>query len=225
MTNSSSVAPNRQRAPSRSIRVYLVEDDALIRECLRARLELAPDIEVVGDAARADQAILTLRSLEADVVLMDIGLPGMDGLEATRRLRDSDPELAIVMLTSYGSEYVEDAFEAGATGYLVKSCTSQQLVHAIEAAQNGQVPIDPSLTGGLLHQMADLRITQRETLLTSRQMEVLKLVATGTRHRDIANTLSLSETSVNREMRNIFDRLSVNDAAHAVSEAYQKGLL
>ena len=109
-------------------------------------------------------------------------------------------------------------------GYLMKSCSSQQLVQAIKAAHNGQVPIDPSLTGGLVRQVTDLRRAQQERLLTQRQMDVLKLVAAGTRYKEIASTVSLSETSVNREMRNIFDRLGVNDAAHAVSEAHQRGL-
>ena len=128
------------------------------------------------------------------------------------------------MLTSFRDEYVEDAIEAGATGYLVKSCTSQQLVQAIMSAHAGQVPIDPALTRGLVRQLAELKKTQRNTLLTARQMDVLRLVATGTRYKSIADSLSLSETSVNREMRKIFDRLGVNDAAHAVSEAHQRGL-
>ena len=216
--------PNHSQGSSK-IKVYLVEDDALIRECLQALLDLEPDVEVVGEAATADQAVLTLSSLAVDVVLMDIGLPGMNGIEATRQIKERDPDLAVVMLTSSRDEYVEAAIEAGAMGYLMKSCTSQQLVQAIVAAHHGQVPIDPALTGGLVRQMAELKKAQRGTLLTSRQMDVLRLVATGTRYRNIADSLSLSETSVNREMRNIFDRLGVNDAAHAVSEAHKRRLL
>lgn len=215
----------RSPDPSSAVRVYLVEDDTLVRECLGAMLDVDPEIEVVGEAPRADRAILTLDSLDVDVVLMDIGLPGMNGIEATRQLKRRNPELAVVMLTSYTDEYVEDAIEAGATGYLVKSCTSQQLVQAIKAAHDGHVPIDPSLTGGLLRQMTDLRRAHRETLLTQRQTDILTLVAAGTRYREIASSLALSETSVNREMRNIFDTLGVNDAAHAVSEAYKKNIL
>ncbi len=214
---------NRGQAPSSGIRVYLVEDDALIRECLRAMLDLEPGIEVVGEAARAEQAVLAIDSLDVDVVLMDIGLPGMSGIETTRRLKERDVELSVLVLTSHEDEYVE-AIEAGATGYVMKSCTSQQLVQAIKAANDGQVPIDPSLTGNLVRQMAELRRAKHETILTQRQMDILKLVAAGTRYKEIASTLSLSETSVNREMRNIFDRLGVNDAAHAVSEAYKTGL-
>ena len=214
---------NRRQAPSSGIRVYLVEDDALIRECLRAMLDVEPDIEVVGEASSAEQAILALDSLDVDVVLMDIGLPIMNGIETTRRLKERDVELSVLMLTSHPDQYVE-AIEAGSTGYVMKSCTSQQLVQAIKAANDGQVPIDPSLTGDLVRQMAELKRTNRKTLLTRRQMDILKLVAAGTRYKEIASTLFLSETSVNREMRNIFDRLGVNDAAHAVSEAYKTGL-
>ena len=176
---------------SSGIRVFLVEDDALIRECLRAMLELEPDIEVVGEAPAACYAIPTLESIEVDVVLMDIGMPGIDGIEATRRLKERDPELTVVMLTS-NQDDVQDAIEAGAKGYLMKACTSQQLIQGIKAAHDGQVSIDPLLTGGLIREMADLKRGEGQTLITQRQLEVLKLVADGTRYREIATKLSLS---------------------------------
>ncbi len=207
------------------IRVYLVEDQALIRESLRAMLELEPGIEVVGEAAEGDWALQELETIDLDVVLMDIGLPGRDGIEITHLLRQKRPKLTVVMLTSYQDEYVTEAAEAGASGYILKSCTRQQLVEAIRAAYRGHVPIDPSLTGRLVRELAELKGVHRESLVTLRQTEILKLVASGTHYREIAGTLYVSETTVNREMRNIFDRLGVNDAAHAVSEAYKKGLI
>ncbi len=118
-----------------------------------------------------------------------------------------------------------EAVGAGASGFILKSCTRQQLVEAIRVAFQGQVPIDPSLTGRLVREIAELRKDHQESLLTPRQVEILKLVASGTRYKEIASKLFISETTVNREMRNIFDRLGVNDAAHAVSEAYTKRLM
>ncbi len=207
------------------IRVYLVEDQALIRESLCAMLELEPGIEVVGEAAEGDRALQELETIDVDVVLMDIGLPGRDGIEITHLLKQKRPNLAVVMLTSYQDEYVTEAGEAGASGYILKSCSRQQLVEAIRAAYRGQVPIDPSLTGRLVRELAELKEAHRESLLTPRQVDVLKLVATGTRYREIAAKLFVSEATVNREMRNIFNQLGVSDAAHAVSEAYKNRLI
>ena len=204
-----------QEQPTANIRVYQVEDQALIRESLRAMLEQEPGIEVVGEAADANRAIQELKTLDVDVVLMDIRLPGTDGIEATRLLKQTYQNLAVVILTSYQDEYMIEAIEAGASGYILKSCTGQQLVQALRATYRGQVPIDPSLTGRLVRELAELKGAHRQSLLTPRQTEILKLVAIGTRYKEIAATLFVSETTVNREMGNIFDQLSVNDAAHA----------
>ena len=149
----------------------------------------------------------------------------MDGIEATRLLKQKRQDMVVVMLTSYQDEYVTEALEAGASGYVLKACTRQQLVQALTAAYQGQVPIDPSLTGRLVRKMAELERAHRESLLTPRQLEILKLVAAGTRYGEIAARLFVSETTVNREMRNIFNRLGVHDAVHAVSEAYRKRLI
>ncbi len=208
-----------------SIRVYLVEDQALIRDSLRAMLQLEPGIEVVGDAAEAELALQTLETLDVHLVLMDIGLPDMNGIEATRALKRKRPDLPVVMLTALQDEYVTSAVEAGASGYILKSCTRQQLVDAIRVAFQGQVPIDPSLTGQLIHDLAELKKTQHESILSTRQVEILKMVSEGTRYAEIAIRLFISEATVNREMRNIFNRLGVNDAAHAVSEGYKKRLI
>ena len=207
------------------IGVYLVEDQALIRECLRAMLDLEPNLEVVGDSAEAERALQELNNLDVDVVLMDIKLPGLNGIEATRRLKENHPDLPVVMLTSYQDEYLAAAFEVGANGYILKSCTTQQLVQAIRAALEGQTPVDSTLTSNLICEIAELRKAHRESLLNPRQVEILELVASGTRYREIAHFTSLSPTTVKREMRDVFNRLGVNDAAHAVSEAYKKGLL
>ena len=214
---SSSVAPR--------IRVFLVEDQTLVRETLRALLEHEQEIEIIGEAGTAEQALQELGSLQPQVVLMDIGLPGISGIEATYRLKQRRPDLPVVMLTAYADDEVANAIEAGATGYLLKTCTRQQLVDAIKSADQGHMPIDPAVAGTMAQELRALRKTHRESLLTDRQLQVLRLVADGTPYGDIASALYVSVTTVNREMRTIFDRLGVNDAAHAVSEAYTKGIL
>ena len=207
------------------VRVYLVEDYAILRESLCARLEVEPGVEVVGEAGDAEHALTELKSLQVDVVLMDIELPGMSGIEATRRLKETGQEVSVVMLTSFQDDYVGQAIEAGASGYILKSSTSQQLLQAIMVAHQGQASLDPSLTRSMFKEMAQLRATHTESLLTDRQLKILRLVASGIRYKEIATDLFISETTVNREMRDIFNRLGVNDAAHAISEAYKKGLI
>ena len=207
------------------VRVYLVEDFPLLRESLTAMLELEPGIEVVGEAAEAELALQTLQTVTADVVLMDVRLPGMNGIEATRVLKQNHPDMPVVVLTSYDDEYMEAAIEAGAAGYILKSCTRRQLVQALLDAVQGQMPIDPSLTGKLVREVVELRRAQQRSLLTPRQVEILKMVALGTRYRDIASKLVFSLATVKREVRSIFNRLNADGAAQAVSEAHKRGLL
>jgi len=207
------------------IRIYIVEDHDLLRECLISLLELEEGVEVVGNSSDAEHAFRELRNLSTDVVLMDINLPGIDGIEATQRLKQAIPDLQVIILTAHDDDFLGSAVEAGASGYILKTCSSGQLVQAIKAAHGGQAVIDPSLTSKLFNEVVGLRKAHRESLLTSRQIEVMKLVANGTRYRDIAKATYLSTTTVNREMREVFNRLGVNDAAHAVAEVYKRGIL
>ncbi len=216
--------PVQDKATSR-IRVYLVEDQALLRESLRAMLELEAEVEVVGETEDAEQALRELESLAVDLVLMDIRLPSMDGIEATRLLKERRGAPKVMILTSYDDEYLGASLEAGAAGYILKSCTRRQLVRAMWAVYQGQVRIDHSLTSNLVRELAELRKTHRASLLTPRQVEILKLVASGTRYKEIASELFINERTVHRETRAIFDRLGVNDGAHAVSEGYKMRLI
>ncbi len=213
-----------QQATSK-IRVYLVEDQTLLRETLGTMLMTDPELEVVGSSADAEHALLELETLAVDAVLMDILLPGMGGIEATRLLKEQHADLAVVVLTSYQGEYFEAAIEAGATGYIMKSCQPEQLVQAVRLACQGHLLIDPSITRNLARELTQLRQAHRALLLTPRHVEILRLVARGRRYKEIATTLFASERTVHREIRTIFDRLGVNDAAHAVSEAYKMGLI
>ncbi len=159
------------------------------------------------------------------MVLMDIQLPGMNGIEATRVLKAKHPQLPVVLLTSFEGEYVGEAIEAGAAGYMLKWSTVEQVLQAVRAASQGQVPVDATLTGKLFDEVRELRKSGGGSILSDRQVEIVRLVAGGTRYREIANQLFISETTVNREMRNTFNQLGVNDAVHAVSDAYKKGIL
>ena len=205
--------------------MYLVDDEVLIRESLQVVLDLEPDIEVVGQASDGETVLNDPAARSADVVLMDVRLPGIDGIEATRRLKETVPGIAVVMLSSYDNEYVGAAFDAGASGYILKSYQRHRLVQAVRAASEGQMPIDPSLTGELVRELSNLRQAHRDSILTKRQMEILGLVALGSRYKEIARTLFVSESTINREMRKVYDGLGVKDAAHAVSEAWRRGLL
>ena len=223
MRLSKQVRHKKHRIPR--IRVYLVEDQGLVRESLRALLELEPDIQVVNEATEAVQIIQKMEPPEVNVVLMDIGLLGIDGIRATRLLKEKHPEVAVIMLTSFQDEYLAESLEAGASGYILKSSSSQQLVQAVRAANNGEAPIDPSLSAKLVRELAELRRSHSDSLLTPRQVEIMKKVADGFRYAEIAEELFISETTVNREMRNIYNRLGAIDAANAVSEAYRRSLL
>ena len=207
------------------IRVYLVDDEVLIRESLQVVLDLEPDIEVVGQASDGETVLNDPAARSADVVLMEVRLPGIDVIEATRRLKETVPGIAVVMLSSYDNEHVGAALDAGASGYILKSYERRRLVQAVRAASEGQMPIDPSLTGELVRELSNLRLAHRDSILTKRQMEILGLVALGSRYKEIARTLFVSESTINREMRKVYDGLGVKDAAHAVSEAWRRGLL
>ena len=210
---------------SEKIRVYLVEDEALLRESLKALLDMGPEIEVVGESGEAMEAIEQIEHLAVDVVLMDIGLPGIDGIEAIRRIKEKGVCPAVLTLTSHRAEYLELALEAGGDGYMLKSSNRQQLVAAVRSAHQGQIPIDAALTGGLLKELSDLRKGQQASILSPRQTDILRLIAQGTRYKDISHIISISQSTVNREIRVIFDCLDAADAAQAVSEAHKKGLI
>lgn len=209
----------------KKIRVALVEDHQMVREGLRRLLELEEGIEVVGETGTGEEALARLPSLFPDVVLMDLRLPGMDGVEATRQLKKELPDLKVIMLTFLEDDRVTEAIEAGASGYLLKKGNRQQLLQAIQSAYCGQYPIDPSLSRGLLAQLTQLMRRSRESYLSERQSEILRLVASGVPARGIARQLFVSESTVKRELRHIFEKLGVRNQAHAVAEALRRKLI
>ena len=207
------------------IRVYLVEDQGMIREMLQIVLEMGGEMEVVGAAPNAEQALIELESLDTDVVLMDVQLPGINGVEAVRRLKETRCNLPVIMLSSFDDETVEQAIEAGALGYVLKTSAGSELKRAIDSALKSVASIDPALTARLFQRIRWPRQVDDASSLTDRQMEIIRMVSNGALHNDIAERLDLSETTVNREIRAIFDSLGTNDSAHAISECYKRGIL
>ena len=209
----------------KSVRVMVVDDHPLVREGIRRLLELEQRIEIAAEAGSAEESFHGLDLQAVDVVLMDIRLPGMDGIEATRQFKAIHPLVKIVVLSSFGIEYLSQAIEAGADGYILKTATQSELVEAVFQAAQGEAPIDHNLTSGLLNRFASLSKVARSHGITGRQMEVLRLLSVGTPSKEIAFQLSISLATLKRDIRGIFNHLGVNDRAAAIAEAYNRKLL
>ena len=203
--------------------MFLADDHPLLREGLRRLLEADGHFLVVGEASTAEGALEQLETLTVDVVVMDIQLPGLDGVEATRRLKLRHPGLRVIILSAFGQEYLLPSIEAGADGYLLKTSGLMEVVRSLVQAAQGQSPVDPGLTRHLMVHLAN-GLPARCTL-TPRQGELLRMVAEGMPSKELSSRLCVSPTTVKREFRNIFDALGVNDRAHAVAEAYRRRLV
>jgi len=207
------------------IRVLLVDDHQVVREGLKYMLAPHEDIEVVGEAASGEDGLIQAERLQPDVVLMDIKMPGIDGITAMRKLRERMPDICVVMLTLYDDEYVTQAIEAGASGYILKDASEEQLIQAIRDAHKGYAPLAPSLTRKVLTKLADLSRARENPMLSKRQREILRLVAAGLVRKEVAARLYISEATVKKELTAIFDKLGVSDQTQAVAEAMKKGLI
>ncbi|RSM89527.1 DNA-binding response regulator [Kibdelosporangium aridum] len=204
------------------IRLLIVDDHPVVRDGLRATFTGEPDIEVVGEAGNGRQAIEMVAAHNANVVLMDLRMPELDGVRAIRRLRETAPETRVLVLTTFDTDSdVLPAIEAGATGYLLKDATTEELLKAVRAAHQGQSVLSPSVANRLIGQV---RKPQRGTL-TPRELEVLNLVAAGATNREAASKLFISEASIKTHLLHIYAKLDVRDRASAVGEAYRRGLL
>ncbi len=215
------------------IRVLLADDQALVRAGFRVLAGSAPDIEVVGEAANGAEAVELARSLRAEVVLMDIRMPGTDGLEATRRIA-ADPGLAgvrVIILTTYEEdEYVFAAIRAGASGFLVKDTEPEDLVSAIRVVARGDALLSPSVTRRLIARIAGLQPGQAVdpsalSALTGREREVLALVAAGMSNDEIGAALHMSPLTAKTHVSRTMVKLGARDRAQLVVIAYQTGLV
>jgi DNA-binding NarL/FixJ family response regulator len=217
--------------PGRAVSVLIADDQALVRAGFRAILETQPGISVCGEAGTGREAIERARILRPDVVLMDIQMPDVDGLEATRRLLDDvELELAVLMLTTFDLDaYVYDALRAGASGFLLKDTPPEDLVAAIRVVARGDALIAPGITKRLIEQFARSApmATPPASLseLTPREAEVLILVASGLSNGEIAEELVLSEATVKTHVKRILSKLGVRDRVQAVVLAYEAGVV
>jgi len=215
-----------------TIRVLLADDQELVRTGFRLILASEPDIEVVGEAADGRQAIDLARRVGPDVVLMDIRMPNVDGVEATRALAGSgvqDPVKVVILTTFDLDEYVVDALAAGASGFLLKDAPPEELVRAIRVVASGDALLAPSVTRRLLDRFAAQRVPASQLPpgladLTERELEVLRLVARGLSNAEIAETLVLGETTVKTHVSRILAKLDLRDRVQAVVVAYEAGL-
>ena len=213
-------------------RVLIADDHQVVREGLSAILTTREDIEVVGLAKDGVEAVEMTRTLLPDVVLMDISMPRMNGVEATREIKRENPHIGVVVLTMYAEdEYIFDLVKAGATGYLLKDADSSQIVKAIRAIAEGESLIHPSVASKILNEFSLLakgkgrKPGRLEYGLTDREITVLRLVAEGKTNKEIANVLDLSEKTVKNHVRNIFHKLHVYDRTQAAVHAIRKGLI
>ena len=207
---------------NRLIRLLIVDDHPVVRDGLSGIFAGDPDFEVIGQAANGVEAVRQAEELQADVVLMDLRMPQMGGVEAIKELRKRRPSVHVIVLTTYDTDNdVLSAIEAGATGYLLKDAPREELIRAVRAAHRGESVLSPSVAGQL---MGRARRPATDAI-SPRELEVIKLIAGGANNREAAAKLFVSEATIKTHLMHIFEKLGVRDRAAAVSEAYKRHLI
>ncbi len=210
------------------IRILIADDHAIVRAGIRALLQLYPDFEVVGEAADSHEAILQTRRLQPDIVLMDIGMPGMDGLAATREIVRVAPRARVLILSQHENrEYVMPALRAGASGYVLKRAPDETLIRAIRAVYAGETYMDPRLTDLLVEEVRRSGEGPTDPLetLSEREREILVLLAQGKSYQEIAQTLFISVKTVDFHRANLMRKLGLKNRAELVQFAMRRGLI
>ena len=215
----------------KSVRILIVDDQTLFRAGLKTLLSTQPEFEVVGEASNGEEALRLTTLHRPQVVMMDLRMPVLDGVSATRRIRECFPDTQVIILTTFDDD--ELAFEglrAGAIGYLLKDTSYDRLFEAIRAAVRGEHFLQPSITAKVLAEFSRLRrpvvsLDQPGESLTDRELEVLRMAASGSSNREIADMLVLAEGTVKNHLSKIFAKLNVRDRMQAVAKAREIGLL
>jgi DNA-binding NarL/FixJ family response regulator len=211
------------------IRVVLIDDHDLLRRGIKTMLETHDDIEVVGEASDGTQAVATVESLAPDVVLIDVIMPGKDGIEATRDIKDAFPNIAVVVLSGHDEQqFVFDALKAGASGYLLKTAELEEVVSTVKSAAHGEGKLDPSLASRFLSEFQAYQKTDVANVyqpLTPREREILRFMSQGLPNKTIASRLSISERTVTTHVANIYSKLHVNNRVSAIQEAMRRRIL
>ena len=212
------------------IKIMLAEDHVLVREGTKEMLDREEDMEVVAEAGDGEEAVRLVSEHDLDIVIMDIALPKLNGIEATRQIKEISPDTAVLVLTAYDDdEYVFALLEAGAAGYLLKDVSTNELVEAIRAVQAGESMLHPAIARKVVNRFSRQVEEGREEApfeeLTEREIEVLQLAGKGITNREIADSLSISHRTVQAHLSHIFNKLGVGSRTEAVVYALRKGLL
>ncbi len=214
-----------------AIRLLIADDQALVRAGFRMILDAEPDLEIVAEASDGLEALAAVDKFTIDVALMDIRMPNLDGIEATRRLVERSPATHVLMLTTFDlNEYVYEALRAGAAGFLLKDAPPEQLVDAIRVVASGEALLAPSITRRVIEAFVrrpppSEGLPERVSSLTAREVEVLRLIASGRSNAEIATELYLGETTVKTHVARILQKLGLRDRVQAVVLAYETGLV
>ena len=211
-------------------KIIIADDHPLLRESLRQALSKQEDMEVIGEAIDGEDAINLASELEPDIVVMDIMMPKVDGIEASRRIKKVDPSIAILILTAYDDDnYVLGLLEAGAAGYVLKSARGEHIVEAIRSIRSGECVLHPKIIEKLLKRAMsrspEISESSVNELLSEREMEMLKLLATGMNNKQIAEKLCLSLRTVKAHMSNIFTKMNVASRSEALVESLKSGFI
>jgi len=210
------------------IKVLIVDDHPVVRRGLHSILGDAKDLQVVGEASNGSEALKQVAALKPDVVLMDIRLPGADGVQITRRVRREFPEVRVIILTTYDDDqHLYNAIEAGAHGFLTKHADYSDLAESIRAVARGERLLSPALVGKVLDRFQHLARAQalQQSGLTEQEIELLRLIAQGETNKEIGDKLFWSEVTVKRRASEVYGKLNVADRAQAVGEAMRRGLI
>jgi DNA-binding NarL/FixJ family response regulator len=210
------------------IRILLVDDHALVREGTRRLLEAENDVEVVAEASSGEEAIEVTRSLQPDIAVMDIAMPGIGGIEATRAIKKYCPETAVLILSAYDDEpYLMALLDAGAAGFLLKNVHGQELIQAIRAVARGESVLQPSIAEKMMRRLSTRPNTTPHStnLLSEREFDVLRLAARGLPNKEIAARMSLSIRTVHSHLANIFMKMQVGSRTEAVLLALRQGMI